>query len=86
MQRYIEKYAVTSIVTLNCNGKYTVTPGVTFIIVPPAKKYSVTGIVTFLVTRDRVRYFCRHIFIYNVKCDGKSNGKSNGPSHASLKI
>ena len=22
MQRYIEKYAVTSIVTLNCNGKF----------------------------------------------------------------
>ena len=33
MQRYIEKYAVTSIVTLNCNGKYTVTPTVTVIIV-----------------------------------------------------
>ncbi len=25
MQRYIEKYAVTSIVTLNCSGKYNVT-------------------------------------------------------------
>jgi hypothetical protein len=26
MQRYIEKYALKSIVTLNCNEKYTVTP------------------------------------------------------------
>ncbi len=32
LQRYIEKYAVTSIVTLNCNGKYTVKPTVTVII------------------------------------------------------
>ncbi len=31
MQRYIEKYAVISIVTLNCNGEYTVTPTVTVI-------------------------------------------------------
>jgi hypothetical protein len=29
LQRYIEKYAVTSFVTLNCNGKYTVKPTVT---------------------------------------------------------
>ena len=32
MQRYIEKYAVTSIVTLNCNGKYTVAATVTVFI------------------------------------------------------
>jgi hypothetical protein len=35
------------------------------------KKYSVTEVVTFLVTRDRDHY-CRHIFICNGKCDGKS--------------
>ena len=31
--RYIEKYAVTSIVTLNFNGKYTVTTIVTVVVV-----------------------------------------------------
>ena len=33
MQRYIEKYTVTSIVTLNSHGKYIVTPNVTVLIV-----------------------------------------------------
>ena len=33
VHRLIEKYAVTSIVTLNCNGKYKLTPTVTVIIV-----------------------------------------------------
>ena len=43
-QRYIEKYAVT----LNYNGKYTVTPIVTVIIVTVV--FSVTKKATFTVT------------------------------------
>jgi hypothetical protein len=52
MQRYIEKYAVTSIVTLNCTGKdhrYTYRYRM-------LKNKALQGPWQFLVTRDRDRY------------------------------
>ena len=57
MQRYIEKYAVTSIVTLNCNGKdHGYIYRYRFYRYRMLKNKALQGPWQFLVTRDRDRY------------------------------
>ncbi len=57
MQRYIEKYAVTSIATLNCNGKdHRYTCRYRYYRYPILKNKALEGPWQFLVTRDRDRY------------------------------
>ena len=54
MQRYIENYAVTSIVTLNCNGKYTY--HYRYYRYRTLKNKALRAPLQGLVTRDRDRY------------------------------
>ena len=80
-QRFIAKYAVTSIVTLNCNVKhdrdtYRYRYYRYRTLKNKASAFTITFTVTFAVTDKNV----------NLYCDGKSNGKSNDPGHASLKM
>ena len=57
MQRYIEKYAVTSIVTLNCNGKdHRYIYRYRYYRYRMLKNKALQGPWQFLVTRDRDRY------------------------------
>ena len=57
MQRYIEKYAVTSIVTLNRNGKdHRYTYRYRYYRYRMLKNKALQGPWQFLVTRDRDRY------------------------------
>ena len=57
LQRYIEKYAVTSNVTSNCNGKdHRYTYRYSYYRYRMLKNKALQGPWQFLVTRDRDRY------------------------------
>ena len=91
MQLSIKKYAISSIFALNLNGKYTVTPTVTVIIVTAClKNISSRTSFDFLVTRDYDRYFYHYISVTFVVTDKnvmKNNSVTdNVPLHLPLPL